>query len=77
MLAKNGVLSIINFYARACAQASGRKLAVFKHLLRARISLKAYFVKRNIVQMFSRIVVVQARLLEREEKTEGQQTVVA
>jgi len=37
---------------------------------RAHISLKAYFVKRNIVQMFSHIVVVQAKLLERKEKTE-------
>ena len=45
--------------------------------MRARISLKAYFVKRSIVQMFSFIVVVQARLLEREEKTEGQQTIAA
>ncbi len=45
--------------------------------MRARISLKAYFVKRNIVQMSSCIVDVQARLLERKEKTEGQQTIVA
>jgi len=43
----------------------------------ARISPTAYFVDRNIVQMFSRIVVVEAKLIEREEKTEGQQTVVA
>jgi hypothetical protein len=49
----------------------------FRMHMRARISIKAYFVKRNIVQMFSLIVVVQARLLEREEKTEGQQIIVA
>jgi hypothetical protein len=44
--------------------------------MRVRISLVLYFVGGNIVQMFSFIVVVEARLLERGEKKEGQRSFV-
>ena len=40
--------------------------------------MKTYFAERNIVQIISCIVVVvKARLLEREKKTEGKKIIIA